>query len=465
MNAAPFAERELRQPPHNFEAEQAVLGAILLSNEALAKAREVIGPDEFYRPAHRRIFEAMTELSKQNQVIDLVTLTDYLQHTGTLEGIGGSAYLTDLTQSVATAASVTHHAKIIGRYSWFRKIEEKAHRLLLIAEAGRDDAEAYVEKELKALLASGRQRTSSSSPDLTEVAIEYHDLLRLEIIKSGRHLPWLPERSIIMVHGPRGDGKTWYALSLTTALVTGSSFLKWSVTAPVGVLYVDGEMALDELRQRATSLMTTTPQAPLWFLTGEVVFNKLECDLVLSSESMRDATMRILDAHPEIRVVILDNVSCLFAGIDEDKKRDWEQINAWLIRLRHRGLAVVLIHHSGKGGQQRGTSGREDSLDTVVRLDRPADHDASDGCHFELRFTKCRSVKGEDVTPLDVQLGDKGGILQWTFKTLEESKIHKATRLFEEGVTSPTDLAEELGITKGYASKMLRKIRAQQVAE
>ena len=103
----------LRLPPQNLEAEQAVLGAILLDNQALYKALEIIGPDEFYRPAHRRIFEAMIELSEQNQVVDLVTLTDHLQHAGTLEGIGGSAYLTDLAQSVATASSVTHHAKLI----------------------------------------------------------------------------------------------------------------------------------------------------------------------------------------------------------------------------------------------------------------------------------------------------------------------------------------------------------------
>src|SRR6266849_8630001 len=101
-------------PPQNLEAEKAVLGAILLDNQALYKALEVISPDEFYLPKHCRIFEAMiTLLTEQNQVIDLVTLSDYLQHVGALEAIGGNAYLTDLAQSVATAASVTYHAKFI----------------------------------------------------------------------------------------------------------------------------------------------------------------------------------------------------------------------------------------------------------------------------------------------------------------------------------------------------------------
>ncbi|TLY46160.1 MAG: replicative DNA helicase [Nitrospirae bacterium] len=101
-------------PPQNLEAEKAVLGAILLDNQALYKALEVISSDEFYLPKHRRIFEAMiTLLTEQNQVVDLVTLSDHLQHAGALEGVGGSAYLTDLAQAVATAASVTYHAKLI----------------------------------------------------------------------------------------------------------------------------------------------------------------------------------------------------------------------------------------------------------------------------------------------------------------------------------------------------------------
>jgi len=311
----------------------------------------------------------------------------------------------------------------------------------------------------------GKEMASQLLPlDLSPAMVEYRDLLRLTLPERKLHLPWQPERSISMVFGPRGIGKTWFELALATAYVTGQPFLKWPVNSPVGVLYVDGEMALDDLRSRATGLMRATPQAPLHFLTSELVYHKFQRDLVLTSSTMRDAMTTILDAHPEIRVVILDNISSLFSGLNEDKKQDWEPINTWLIRLRHRGLAVILVHHAGKGGAQRGTSGREDALDTVIQLDRPPDYDAKEGCHFELRFTKCRSVKGEDVGPLDVQLGERDGFLQWSFKDLEESKFDKARRLFDEGVTSPTDLAEELAITKGYASKMIRKIKAQQVA-
>lgn len=216
-------------------------------------------------------------------------------------------------------------------------------------------------------------------------------------------------------------------------------------------------MALDELRSRTTALMSEAPKSTLHFLTSEMVYHKLQKDLILTSEVMRDEVTHILDAHSSIRVMILDNISCLFAGLNEDKKQDWEPINAWLIRLRHRGVAVVLVHHAGKGGMQRGTSGREDSLDTVIQLDRPTGYDQTEGCHFEVRFTKSRSVKGDDVTPLDVKLTDVNGILGWTYTTLEESKVDQVRKLMAEGVTKTGEIAEELGISKGHASRLKKK--------
>src|SRR5262249_1387563 len=153
-------------------------------------------------------------------------------------------------------------------------------------------------------------------------------------------------------------------------------------------------------------------------------------DLVLTAAAMREAIGRMLDAHPEIRVLILDNISCLFSGISEDRKEDWEPIAAWLVRLRHRGLSVVLVHHAGKTGQQRGTSGREDVLDPVIALDWPPDYNPKEGCHCHLRFTKARSVKGEEVTALDVRLQDtaeKG--LTWQVARLEESRLEQVRGL------------------------------------
>ncbi len=299
-----------------------------------------------------------------------------------------------------------------------------------------------------------------SKPSIVDAMVSFEELLRLDMPERKQHLAWLKEGSLVMVFGPRGIGKTMLQLGLTAGLVTGTKFLAWDVSAPVGVLYIDGEMPLDELRNRTTALLSNPPKAPLHFLTSEVVYNKTQRDLTLTSSAVQEEITAMLDARPDIRVVIFDNISSLFVGIDEDRKRDWEPINAWLVRLRHRGLSVILVHHAGKGGNQRGTSGREDALDVVIQLDRPSQYDAREGCHFELKFTKARSVKGDDVTPLDIRLTDEAGRVQLHCKPLEESKLDQVIRLYEDGLTSPSDVAEELGITKGYASKLLRKAKA-----
>jgi len=296
-------------------------------------------------------------------------------------------------------------------------------------------------------------------PTLKDALLDYPAMLALQLPERPFLLPFLPVGGNALAFGPRGVGKTFFNITLAASLCTGTPFFRWPAPPPTGVLYVDGEMDLDELRSRMTALLPETPKAPLTFLTSHHVYHTLQRDLVLTSHEVRQEITAILDDNPELRVLILDNISCLFSGIDEDRKRDWEPIGAWLVRLRHRGITTLLVHHSGKGGQQRGTSGREDSLDTVIQLNKPAGYSQQEGCHFEITFTKCRSAKGEDLEPLDAKLGEIDGRLEWTWKPLAISKEEQAKKLFEEGVTSPKDLAEELGVSKGWASKLLKKIK------
>lgn len=315
-----------------------------------------------------------------------------------------------------------------------------------------------VDQTPEVTMAEVAEREAQQRIDLSPALVCFTDLLTLTLPERTRYLPWLPERGLAMVYGPRGVGKTQFTLGLATHLATGQAFLGWEVSQAVGVLYIDGEMPLDDLRQRAVHLAEQTAPTSLFFLTSERVYTQLGCDLVLTAEAMREAIGRMLDAHPEIRVLILDNISCLFSGISEDRKEDWEPIAAWLVRLRHRGLSVVLVHHAGKTGQQRGTSGREDVLDTIIALEWPPNYDPKEGCHFHLRFTKARSVKGAEVTALDVRLQDtEDQGLTWQVAHLEESRLEQVRGLLADGVTSVTELAEELGISKGYASKLKRK--------
>jgi hypothetical protein len=303
------------------------------------------------------------------------------------------------------------------------------------------------------------EQTHGQQPiDLSSAMVSFCDMLTLDLPERERYLPWLPERGLAMVYGPRGVGKTQFMLGLATHLVNGQTYLGWEIPKGVGVLYIDGEMPLEELRQRAVLLSAQESPTALYFLTGELVFTKLERDLVLTQEAMRQAIGTLLDAHPEIRIIILDNISCLFSGISEDSKEDWEPMNAWLIRLRHRGLSVILVHHAGKTGQQRGTSGREDVLDTVIALSWPPQYETHEGCHFHFHFTKTRSTRGAAVEALDVRLESLGqNRLTWTVTTLQASRTQQIRRLLNEGDLSVGEIAKECDVSLSYVYRVKRE--------
>ena len=109
-------------PPQNIDAEQAVLGAILIENASLNKALEFITPDDFYRESHRRIFSAILDLNERNEVVDLITLTDHLRSKNELETVGGAAYLSSLVNSIPTAANIRQHSRIIHEKAVLRNL-------------------------------------------------------------------------------------------------------------------------------------------------------------------------------------------------------------------------------------------------------------------------------------------------------------------------------------------------------
>ncbi len=291
-------------------------------------------------------------------------------------------------------------------------------------------------------------------------AMPVHELMALQLPERRRALPWLVEGGLVMVYGPRGVGKTYFTLGLAAALVSGQDFLRWPVTEPMGVLLVDGEMALTELRERLASLLPGILSAPLEVISHEVVFEKTEADINLGRDEWQDAISDYVERHPDIRVIIIDNLACLLPTIREDKRDDWANyVMPFLIALRRRGVAVVLIHHAGKGGDQRGTSSREDALNTVIRLDRVPDHDSTQGAQFIVRFTKSRSAYGDDVADFEARLEqDETGLPIWTCKAIEESNEERLLRLVRDGIETVSEAAEELDLTRGTVSKLKKKL-------
>ena len=119
-------------PPHNIEAEQSVIGGILLDNEALPSVLEVLKGEEFYRAAHRSIFAAVVELFERNEPCDLVTLTDLLRSQKKLDQVGGASYLASLVDRVPSAANTSQYARIVKEKSMVRTLISRASEIVTL---------------------------------------------------------------------------------------------------------------------------------------------------------------------------------------------------------------------------------------------------------------------------------------------------------------------------------------------
>jgi len=135
----------LRLPPQSVEAEEAVLGGILLDNRALDRANEILTHDDFYRESHRRIFRALNDLDERRERADVITLTECLKRRGDLEAVGGAAQVAELVERIATAANVELYARIVKDKSILRSLMEAGTDIAATAAAGTGDVEQFLD--------------------------------------------------------------------------------------------------------------------------------------------------------------------------------------------------------------------------------------------------------------------------------------------------------------------------------
>lgn len=265
--------------------------------------------------------------------------------------------------------------------------------------------------------------------------------------------PWLPKQGLAMIHARRGAGKTFLSLNVAWAVACGGEFLKWRAPAPAGVLYVDGEMpavALQERLARMAVAAQVQPQAALDFVTPDLQKGAMPDLADIEGQAAIDACVR--DDHS---LIVVDNLSSLCRAGKENEAESWLTVQTWALRHRAAGRSILFVHHSGKNGLQRGTSRREDVLDTVIQLRQPVSYEISDGARFEIAFEKARGIVGADVEPFEAALGeDANGKPCWTMRSA--GRTEQVISMAEDGM-KPAEIAAELGVAR---STVYRQIRA-----
>lgn len=273
--------------------------------------------------------------------------------------------------------------------------------------------------------------------------------------------PVIPSQGLCMLYAPRGVGKTFASLSIAHAVASGGGvFGRWNAPDPARVLFIDGEMPAVTLQERLRNIAAGSASG----ISGPDMLRIITPDEQdgpmpnLATVAGQEAVEPFLAG---VELVILDNLATLARGGRANDEESWLPVQTWLLGLRRRGLAVLCIHHAGKGGDQRGTSAKEDVLDTVISLRRPADYKAEEGARFEVHLTKARGLSGTEANPFEAMLRpDASGGLVWHTRDIEDAKLEQLRRLLADGCTV-RDAAEEMGVTKSTIDRWKKKLALQ----
>jgi hypothetical protein len=294
------------------------------------------------------------------------------------------------------------------------------------------------------------------TPKMVLAPVDFTELMALQMPEREYVIsPILQKQSLAMIHAPRGIGKTYVALSIALAVATGGAFLRWNAPEPRRVLYLDGEMPAEFMQIRLRSMTSGMGGAP-----ADGFFRLLNPDLLggpMPDISSEEGQATIEPYLTGVELVVLDNLSTLCRSTRENEGDSWGPVQSWLLELRRRGIAVLVVHHSGKNGSQRGTSRREDVLDTVLNLRRPQDYSASQGARFEVHIEKGRSLFGQDAEPFEAQLEVVDGVAAWSIVDQVDPVAERAIELLR--ARRPLRAIEaELGISRSTLGRWRQKL-------
>ena len=319
-------------------------------------------------------------------------------------------------------------------------------------------------------------------PSLAPCVIRAADFKHLKIKRRLALMDtWLCEGDLGYIFAPRGAGKTWMAMALPIAISRGHPLGHWAAgadafrmcaSAPaddpaadpaadpesprpyIPVLYVDGEMAQEKIQERSEGLELELSGVDI--LHHETVFNHHGDSLNIGDPGDRECLTKLL-LEFGYKILILDNLSSLASGIDENKGMDYEPIANWLLDLRRRQITVIIVHHAGRNGCMRGHSKREDACAWIMEL-RDVRQEGDPGAKFVSHFSKPSRNTGEPMPDLLWHFTTgKDGKTKIHCETMQATEYQQFIQHVLDGVTNQGDIAEMMGKAKGTISKWAYK--------
>jgi len=329
-----------RIPPQNIEAEESVLGALMIDKNAMTKIADMIYPDDFYRSNHQIIYQAMLDLYVKNEPLDILSVSNRLKEKNQLENIGGSSYLTSLVNKVPTASHITHYAKIIHQKKVLRDLIQSSYEIAELGWQENEDVDVLLDKAERSIFSISQRSLSQEFIPLKEDLTKAFERID-QLTKGGEALRGVPtgfkgldnilaglQKSDLIILASRPSlGKSSLALDIARHATMKSN---------VGVGIFTLEMSRDQVVDR---LIAAESGVDLWkirtgHLSSEGEFNDFvllrdaisrlaEIPLFIDDASfptvlqMR-AMARRLQTHNQLGLIIVDYLQLVDSGLKSD---------------------------------------------------------------------------------------------------------------------------------------------------
>jgi replicative DNA helicase len=362
-----------RIPPQNIEAEQAVLGAILLNGDALITAMERVTSEDFYRGSHQRIFESILELAEDGEPVDLVTLTAKLHNKQQLEDIGGVTYLSELANAVPTAANVDYYAAIVEEKSMLRRLIRTATQIVSNGYASSDDVGDMLNEAEARILEISQRRSSSGFVSIRDVLMEVFE--RVEFLYSNKGgTTGIPsgfvdldkmtsgfQRSDLIIVAARPSvGKTAFALNIAQNVGVRAKETVAIFSLEMGAAQLVQRMICAEANVDATRMRSGYLEGDDWEKLTFAIGALSEASIYIDdSPSVTVAEIRAkcrrLKQEKGLGMVLIDYLQLIHGrGKGDNRQQEVSEISRTLKQIaRELHVPVIALSQLSRGVEQR----------------------------------------------------------------------------------------------------------------
>lgn len=366
-----------RLPPQNVEAEQSVLGAVLLENEAIGTVIEHLGPKDFYREAHKKIFRSMIELYERNEPIDLITLTEQLTRKEQLESVGGASYLSMLVGMVPTAANAKYHSKIVKEKSILRSLIVTATEIVTMSYESEQNVNDLLDLAETKIFNISETAVGQTYVHIKEVVKDTIELVD-KLFDKKEHITGLPTGfmdldeattgfhpgDLIVIGARPGMGKTAFCLNLVTNAAVAEkapiAFFSLEMTKEQLVLRMLCAEAEVDSKAVRSGFHSKEDYRKLVNAAGRLSEAPIYIDDSFNSILDIRAKARRLKAEHGLNLIVIDYLQ-LMSGTNSFAAR--EQVISDISRslkalAKDLGIPVIVISQLNRSCEQRGDNKR-----------------------------------------------------------------------------------------------------------